>query len=238
MPCESLTANQDETITHPMKRSHINAAIRRARELLAAHRWVLPEWANWDCDDYAARPEVANWLRLHQMGWDVTDFGSGDFAQRGLGLFCLRNGIQTDPSTLPYAEKLLFIGEGQETPFHRHMVKLEDIINRGGGDLMLEFRQPGGISEPIRLRRDGILLQLKSDESLCLAPGQSVTIPRGLYHRFHAQPGTGMVLGGEISQVNDDGTDNHFLEPLNRFTAIEEDQPPLHPLWNEVGHAA
>ncbi len=221
-----------------MKRSQINSAIRRAKELLAAHGWVLPEWAAWDADEYSARPEVANWLHTHQMGWDVTDFGSGRFARRGLGLFCLRNGIQSESGSCPYAEKLLFVGEGQETPFHAHKVKMEDIINRGGGELILAFRQPEGITAPIRLRRDGMRVHLEPDEPLCLSPGQSVTIPRGLYHRFYAKPGTGMVLGGEISQVNDDGSDNCFLEPLGRFATIEEDQPGLHPLWNEVGSTA
>ena len=38
----------------------------------------------------------------------------------------------------------------------------------------------------------------------------------------------------EVSQVNDDNNDNYFLEPVGRFTKIEEDEEPIHPLWNEV----
>jgi D-lyxose ketol-isomerase len=38
-----------------------------------------------------------------------------------------------------------------------------------------------------------------------------------------------------VSQVNDDLTDNDFLEPLGRFATIEEDEPALFPLWNELG---
>ena len=36
-----------------------------------------------------------------------------------------------------------------------------------------------------------------------------------------------MVLAGEVSRVNDDHTDNRFLEKAGRFPAIEEDAPPL-----------
>ena len=42
----------------------------------------------------------------------------------------------------PYAEKLLVVGEKQETPFHFHKVKMEDIIVRGGGNLIIEFYNP------------------------------------------------------------------------------------------------
>ena len=218
-----------------MKRSEINRAISAAKDMLRVYRWQLPVWADWTKEEYLANPDVSAWLRAHQMGWDVTDFGSDDFSRRGLSLFCLRNGIQAERNSTPYAEKLLFVGEGQETPFHMHKVKLEDIINRGGGDLMIEFRQGESHERPIKLRCDGIVHRLEPDEPLCLKPGSSVTIPRGLYHRFYARPGGGVVLAGEVSQVNDDGADNYFLEPLGRFSTITEDVAPLHPLWNEVG---
>src|ERR1700730_4830632 len=79
----------------------------------------------------------------HQMGWDVTDFGSGRFAERGLVIFCLRNGRQGVAEEKPYAEKLLVVRENQETPFHFHKVKMEDIIVRGGGNLMIELHNAG-----------------------------------------------------------------------------------------------
>ncbi|MGO8330450.1 D-lyxose/D-mannose family sugar isomerase, partial [Rhizobium ruizarguesonis] len=45
--------------------------------------------------------------------------------------------------------------------------------------------------------------------------------------------GDGPVLFGGVSQVNDDNIDNVFLEPMARGAAIEEDEPPLRPVWNE-----
>jgi D-lyxose ketol-isomerase len=221
-----------------MKRSQINAAIRQAMELLEANRWSLPPWAHWTSDDYGKSGATAQYLRDHQMGWDVTDFGAGDFAKRGLTLFCVRNGVQSDPNEKPYAEKLLFVREDQETPTHRHRVKMEDIINRAGGVLVLEFAHADGAGKatdaPVTVCVDGVARTLKPWEKLRLNPGESVTIERGVYHRFYAESGKGSVLVGEVSQVNDDHTDNYFLEPIGRFAKIEEDEPPLRRLWNEI----
>lgn len=222
-----------------MKRSEINAAIARALALVEARGWSLPPWAHWSDADFARERDTARWLRDHQMGWDVTDFGSGDFARRGLTLFCLRNGVQSDPAGKPYAEKLLIVGEGQETPTHRHRVKMEDIINRAGGALAIAFahadRDGRPTDAPVTVLADGIRRTLAPWEPLLLRPGESVTVERGVYHRFTGAPGSEVVLAGEVSQVNDDRTDNYFLDPLGRFAEIEEDAPPLRRLWNEVG---
>jgi D-lyxose ketol-isomerase len=221
-----------------MKRSEINAAIARAIDLITANRWSLPPWGHWRAAEFAASPDTARFLRDHQMGWDVTDFGSGEFNRRGLTLFCVRNGRQGEPNGKPYAEKLLIVDEGQETPVHRHRVKMEDIINRAGGVLTLEFahsdRDGKPTDAPVAVSVDGVLRTLRPWEKLQLAPGESVTIERGVYHRFYAEKGKGLVLAGEVSQVNDDHADNYFLEPIGRFADIEEDEPPLRPLWNEI----
>lgn len=221
-----------------MRRSQVNAAIRQALELLDANRWSLPPWAHWSAEDYAKAGPTAGYLRDHQMGWDVTDFGSGAFATLGLTLFCVRNGVQSDPNGKPYAEKLLIVGEGQETPMHRHRVKMEDIINRAGGVLALEFAHADTSGKttdsPVTVFVDGAAQTLRPGQKLLLNPGESVTVERGVYHRFYGEAGKGVVLVGEVSQVNDDRTDNYFLEPVGRFARIEEDEPPLRLLWNEV----
>ncbi len=214
-----------------MKRSEINAALRAARETVAAHRFALPAWADWTLDDHHAHAEQSRFLTQRQIGWDVTDFGSGDFARRGLALLCLRNGIQNDPAERPYAEKLLFVEDGQETPFHCHKVKLEDIIVRGGGALMVEFTAEGSIPiGPWEPRIDGAVVDPFAGP-LAIPPGASITIPRGLMHRFWGQ---GRVFVAEVSQCNDDRGDNFFLEPLGRFSEVVEDEPALLPLWNEI----
>ena len=173
------------------------------------------------------------------MGWDVTDFGSGRFEDRGLVIFCVRNGRQAIAEEKPYAEKLLVVRERQETPFHAHKVKMEDIIVRGGGNLMMELynmEESGGLATtPVRSWSMASSTDLTAGEPIRLAPGQSATITRNLWHRFYGEAGKGTVFVGEVSQVNDDLTDNYFLETLGRFAKIEEDAPKLYPLWNELG---
>lgn len=215
-----------------MKRSQINAALRRAEAMLVQYQWHLPDWAAWAPGDHAANPGLAAHLRDRQLGWDVTDFGLGDFDARGLVLFCVRNGRQGDPASLPYAEKLLFVAEGQVTPFHAHKVKLEDIIVRGGGDLMVAFAREGSFDEaPVLV--DGRQVADPHAAPIRLQPGQSITIPRGMQHSFWGAPGKGDVFVAEVSQCNDDLTDNYFLQPIGRFAAIDEDEAPHRLLWNE-----
>jgi len=221
-----------------MKRSEINQAIIEAKKMMENYSWVLPQWGYWSKEDYINEPSVSKYLKDHQMGWDVTDFGKGLFNEQGITLFCIRNGIQGNAQDKPYAEKLLFMREGQEIPFHSHKVKLEDIINRGGGDLAIEFVMVNEHlkekNENINILVDGVQVEIEPHEPLILKRGQSVTVERNIYHKFYAVKGTGMVMAGEVSQVNDDNNDNYFLEPVGRFTQIEEDEQPIHPLWNEI----
>ncbi len=215
-----------------MKRSEINNALHAAEATLAQYRWALPAWAGWSVDDHRTAADLSAWLRERQLGWDVTDFGAGDFGAQGLTLFCVRNGTQA-PNERPYAEKLLFVGVDQETPFHAHKTKLEDILVRGGGTLCLEFTPEGALldvtDETVRI--DGAVTPI-FDQVHRLTAGQSITVPRGVQHRFWGEGSP--VFAAEISQCNDDLTDNYFLEPLGRFSEVDEDAPAYRQLWNEV----
>jgi D-lyxose ketol-isomerase len=174
------------------------------------------------------------------MGWDVTDFGAGRFKERGLVLLCLRNGIQGRSDERPYAEKLLIVGERQETPMHFHRVKMEDIIVRGGGNLIVEAQntdQAGNLTdEKVTVESDGAKIVVQAGAQIRLRPGESITMSRGLAHRFYGEPGSGTVLVGEVSQVNDDISDNYFPDPVGRFAEIIEDEPPYRVLWNELSY--
>ncbi len=124
-----------------MKRSEINAIIRDTDEFIRRHCFHLPPFAYWTPDEWAAKgPEVRE-IVDHMLGWDITDFGLGDFANKGLFLFTIRNGdlanLKSGKGKL-YAEKLLIAGVEQITPFHFHWLKTEDIINRGGGKLAVQ----------------------------------------------------------------------------------------------------
>ncbi len=181
----------------------------------------------------------ADEIRDNGLGWDVTDYGLGDFASTGLLLFTLRNGNYAEPDKYPksYAEKIMVILEGQLSPMHFHWKKREDIINRGGGNLQLKLylasKNEKFSQQEFAVSVDGISTFCQPGEIITLVPGQSICLEPNIYHEFYAEPGTGSVVIGEVSDVNDDKNDNRFLSPLGRFPQIVEDEPPLHLLCTE-----
>lgn len=221
-----------------MKRSEINKAIQDACTLLARHRVSLPPWASWTPEDWAQKGHECDEIRDNMLGWDVTDYGLGHFAQTGLTLITLRNGSVTNPRyPKPYAEKLLISREGQICPTHFHWTKTEDIINRGGGTLMIRLNNANDAEEldatDVRVSCDGIMRIVPAGTVLELPPGHSITLTRRLYHAFWAKEGGGPVLIGEVSACNDDVRDNRFHTPMGRFPGIEEDETPYRLLCQE-----
>jgi len=225
-----------------MKRSEINRRIDEALAFCRRQNFHLPKWATWSPDDWRQVGHEADEVRERGLGWDLTDFGSGDYERRGLLLFTIRNGRLTDERDAyvkDYCEKLLLIGEAQVTPMHFHWSKMEDIINRGGGRLVVELWQADPETEEvapdaeIKVSIDGIERTVPAGGKVVLDAGESITLPPYLYHSFWGAEDGGMVLAGEVSRVNDDARDNRFLEPLPRFPEIEEDEPPRYVLCTE-----
>lgn len=219
-----------------MKRSEINALIQDAKRFFEEHKFHLPPWAHWTVDDWKRCPHDCSEIFDHMLGWDITDFGSGDFAQCGLLLFTIRNGaLGRDGKT--YAEKIMIVRENQVTPTHFHWNKMEDIINRGGGNLVLELHSSDPSEQPtdapVSVSIDGIVRMVAASETVTLTPGESITLTPFLYHKFYGESGRGKVLVGEVSKVNDDAHDNRFHEPVGRFPDIEEDEAPLHLLVSD-----
>ena len=221
-----------------MKRSRINQIMAAADETIRHYGFVLPPFAYWSPQDFAARRDAGR-IVASRMGWDITDYGQGRFDQMGLFLFTLRNGDLADLQRgggMCYAEKLLIARQDQLSPMHTHVIKAEDIINRGGATLVVELYgsdEAGNFAADRggRVRCDGIDRAYAPGEKLQLAPGESVTLMPGDWHAFWGEGGD--VLIGEVSTVNDDVTDNVFREPIGRFANIEEDEPPLHLLVSD-----
>ncbi|MBR3504405.1 MAG: D-lyxose/D-mannose family sugar isomerase [Clostridia bacterium] len=222
-----------------MKRSEINAALRWAEALLEKSNIRLPRFAYWSMDEWRAHRDGLSSIRTVMQGWDITDFGSGDFPRIGAVLFTVRNGSLTAPGVgSPYAEKYILLREGQRLPNHYHASKTEDIINRSGGVMSMRLynRLPdGGVDyeSDVEVWSDGLKLTVKSGEAFDVARGDSVRLTPFMYHIFGAKEGAGDLVVGEVSAVNDDNTDNYFAEPVSRFADIEEDEPIYHPLCNE-----
>lgn len=211
-----------------MKRSQINKALRELEAMCVKEHCYLPPFCHFTPEEWQEKGHEYDEVRDCMLGWDITDFGSGDFLHTGLTLFTLRNGDPADPEGKSYAEKLMYVRPGQVTPMHYHTRKMEDIIVRAGANLIVELWLPdenGGLSDrDVTVSMDGVRQTFPAGTRIALAPGQSITMARGLYHSFFADGGPCVV--GEVSMVNDDNTDNHFLEACGRFPPIEEDAEP------------
>lgn len=216
-----------------MKRSRVNEIIREADAFIRSFGYVLPPFAHLSPAEMRARKSELSTVVERRMGWDITDYGQGRFDELGLFLFTVRNGIAADLAKgggMLYAEKIMISRKDQLSPMHRHYLKAEDIINRGGGTLVLELFMPaadGTIDPhaPVSVPVDGVDRKLQAGGLLKLDPGESVTLLPGVWHAFWAEGAD--VLIGEVSTVNDDETDNWFRDPIGRFSAIEEDAEPL-----------
>ena len=221
-----------------MKRSEINRALRGMEKMIDRCSFKLPPFCYFTPEEWKEKGREYDEVRDNMLGWDITDFGMGDFDRVGFSLITLRNGnVSMDKYTKPYAEKLLYMKEGQSAAMHFHWNKMEDISNRGGGNVLIGVYNAGREEEladtDVRIHSDGREYTVPAGTQIRLRPGESITIQPRLYHDFHLEPGTGPVLLGEVSMCNDDNRDNWFYLPAGRFPVIEEDEPPFRLLCNE-----
>lgn len=220
-----------------MKRSEVNEILKESDAFIRSHGYVMPPFAYWSVEEMKARDHVE--IKRRNMGWDITDYGEGKFDELGLFLFTTRNGLAQDLNAgrgMVYAEKIMISRDRQISPMHRHNIKSEDIINRGGGKLVLELfarNAEGGVDRhaDVHVPVDGQMRTLQAGGLLKLDPGESVTLHPDTWHAFWGEDGD--VLIGEVSTVNDDKTDNVFTTPIGRFATIEEDTSPLHLLVSD-----
>ena len=226
-----------------MKRSEVNKALKDMEQMIWTCGFSLPPFCSFTPDEWREKGHDYDEIRDNMLGWDITDFGLGDFDRTGFSLITLRNGnVKQKKYTKTYAEKLLFLKEGQSAAMHFHWAKMEDIINRGGGNVQIrvyESSPDGGFSDSdVTVNSDGRSYMVPAGTVVTLHPGESITIYPYLYHDFHVEPHSGPVLLGEVSMCNDDQEDNRFYQPVGRFPKIEEDEPPYRLLCNEYPKAA
>lgn len=215
-----------------MNRSDVNEILREGHAFIRGHGFHLPPFADWTPEEFRARKDRIGAVLGAGLGWDLTDFGLGDYRRNGLFLFTTRNGRESDLKAgggMCYAEKIMWVRDGQVTPMHRHVVKAEDIINRAGGDLVISVHASDAQGGPcgdarVTVPSDGVLQDLAPGGLLRLRPGESVTLMPGIWHSFWAEKGDALV--GEVSTVNNDLTDNIFVDKVGRFAKINEDEAP------------
>ena len=143
-----------------MKRSEINRALRDMEKMIDRCSFKLPPFCYFTPEEWNEKGHEYDEVRDNMLGWDITDFGMGDFDKVGFSLITLRNGnVSMDKYTKPYAEKLLYMKEGQSAAMHFHWNKMEDIINRGGGNVLIGVynagREEGLADTDVRIHSDG-----------------------------------------------------------------------------------
>jgi len=221
-----------------MKRSEINCSIDGAIEFFQKMSCPLPGYAFWSPEDWLRKGSEYDEIRDLGLGWDVTDFGSGDLSRFGRTIFTLRNGSLKD-ARYPkcYAHKVMYLVAGQKSVVHCHRNKREDIINAGGGNILIAVwssAPEGGLIEaPVEVALSGRRLTQPPGEPVVVKPGESLCLNPLVYHQFWAEEGGEHVLSMEVSSVCDDYTDNIFLEAGERFPLIEEDEPRRYVLCHE-----
>jgi D-lyxose ketol-isomerase len=215
--------------------------MRSASDFMYSKGFLLPKFAFWGPNDWGEKGlEVENIIK-QQLGWDITDFGSGDFYAQGLILFTIRNGVfkeaEIDNHAKAYGEKIMVVQEEQVTPIHFHFKKTEDIINRSGGTLAIQLWKSTGdeklSDEDVEVAVDGITVRCPAGGTIELSPGESVCLIHHMYHQFWGKKGNGPVLVGEISRACDEYTDNRFLNQVGRFADIVEDEDPYYLLFDD-----
>ena len=218
-----------------MKRSEINKLIAKSIEIFHKNKFYLPDFGYWTRNDWQEKGIEIEEIISRHLGWDITDYGKGDFYKVGLIHFTIRNGKYN--SGRNYCEKIMIGLPGQKLPWHFHCNKYEDIINRGGGDLIVQVRlktQENEFSEEyVKISVDGVKKTFQSGEKINLKPGQSIYLPAYVFHRFWANESGGIVLIGEVSSINDDKSDNFYNEKIRRFIDIEEDTEPNYLLCSD-----
>jgi len=225
-----------------MQRSRVNEIIRQSDDFIQSFGFRLPPFAYWSPDQFKSRHSETSAIIEARLGWDITDYGDGNFESMGLTLFTTRNGHidnLRNGGGMCYAEKIMISRQDQISPMHRHITKAEDIINRGGATLAIKMYESNANGElddsaPVPVTSDGIKKYLAPGDTLRLKPGESVTLLPGNWHEFWGDGGD--VLIGEVSTVNDDLNDNVFQKPIGRFASIEEDEEPIHLLVSDYEH--
>ena len=75
-----------------MKRSEINKIILENIDFINKMNFKLPKFAYFTPDEWKEKGSEYDEIRENMLGWDVTDYGHGDFEKIGLFLFTIRNG--------------------------------------------------------------------------------------------------------------------------------------------------
>ena len=75
-----------------MKRSEINKALKELEAMCREYKCYLPPFCGFTPEQWQSIGHEYDEVRDCMLGWDITDYGEGDFEHKGLALITLRNG--------------------------------------------------------------------------------------------------------------------------------------------------
>lgn len=166
-----------------MKRSEINRALKELEAMCGKYCCYLPPFCHFTPEQWQTVGHEYDEVRDCMLGWDITDYGMGDFDKVGFSLITIRNGNRSMPDKYPkvYAEKLLYLKEGQYSPNHFHWYKTEDIINRGGGNVLIRVYnslpdESIDYESDVTVHTDGRTYTVPAGSQVRLTPGESIHI--------------------------------------------------------------
>ncbi len=166
-----------------MKRSEINKALKEIESMCAKYKCYLPPFCNFTPEEWQEKGHEYDEVRDCMLGWDITDYGLGNFDKFGFSLITIRNGCRTQPEKYPkvYAEKLLYLKEGQMAANHFHWFKTEDIINRGGGNCLIRVynslpNEEIDYESDVEVHCDGLKRMVPAGTQIRLRPGESLWV--------------------------------------------------------------
>ena len=105
-----------------MKRSEINKALKELEQMCIQEHCYLPPFCHFTPEQWQETGHEYDEVRDCMLGWDITDYGLGNFDKVGFSLITIRNGNRAMADKYPkvYAEKLLYLKAGQYAPLHFH----------------------------------------------------------------------------------------------------------------------
>ena len=75
-----------------MKRSEINAALKEMEAMVKEYRFAVPPFCDFTPEEWQKKGHDYDEIRDNMLGWDITDYGLGDFNKVGFSLITIRNG--------------------------------------------------------------------------------------------------------------------------------------------------
>ena len=84
-----------------MKRSEINKALKELEAMCEKEHCYLPPFCHFTPEEWEEKGHEYDEVRDCMLGWDITDYGMGDFDKLGFSLITIRNGNRNMPEKYP-----------------------------------------------------------------------------------------------------------------------------------------